>query len=84
MTESDSTNTEYPPLNDVVVAHVKECPICQINLTKSPIANVNPGRVVCSDLLQIFQIYADYEGRVNNVVDHDENGTQASGDFKWV
>lgn len=66
------------PQSDVVTEHLTGCARCQELQTKPPVANLNPlGMGVCSDLLAIFQWYADYEGEVNNVVNHDEYGNYA-------
>lgn len=83
MSESDSTNTEYPPLSDVVNAHLTGCLVCQDNMKKKPVPNVLPpvaqDKITCSSLLAIYKRYADYEGRVNNIVAHDEYGNEANG-----
>lgn len=68
---------EYPPLNDAVKTHLDGCLICQVNLRRKPVPNVGGNKNVCSDLLAIYQAYADYEGEVNNIVAHDEYGNHA-------
>lgn len=66
------------PQSDVVADHLAGCLLCQVIQEKGPVPNLNPhGTNVCSDLQAIFQWYADYEGEVNNIVNHDEYGNYA-------
>lgn len=81
MSESNGEITEPLPLSDVVTKHVAQCETCQTNMQKKPVPNILPpvaqDKITCSELLWIFQWYADYEGRVNNIVNHDEYGNYA-------
>lgn len=77
MSESDGTTTEYPPLSDVVTAHQNGCETCQQNRERKPIPNLGGSPTLCSELIGIFQQYAQREGEVNNIVAHDEYGNAA-------
>lgn len=70
-------STEFPPLNDVVQAHLKGCAMCERNSKAKPIPNLGGSKLLCSELLNIYQEYAEYEGKVNNVVARDEFGNEA-------
>lgn len=79
--DTDFTSSEYPPLSDVLHDHLTGCEQCQNSLKGKPVPNLNPtGSVtVCSEWFQILRDYAEREGRVNNIVRHDEYGNYAHG-----
>lgn len=64
-------------LNDVVREHQNGCKQCRENLKRRPIPNLGGNSNICSDLTEIFQSWADYEGGKNNVVACDEYGNEA-------
>lgn len=71
--------TELPPLSVAVQTHLQNCETCERNMDKKPVPNLNPkgSNKLCSDLLEIYRRYSEYEGRVNNVVAKDEFGNEA-------
>lgn len=76
MSDSDTSSSEYPPLNDVVQEHLNGCPICQRAVKERPNGLGQENRY-CSDYWQIFADYGNREGEVNNIVGHDEYGNYA-------
>lgn len=76
MSDSPSMNSEWPPLNDAVRAHLEECSKCQEALQTKPVG-LGQQTMFCSDYWRIFALYAEREGQINNIVGHDEFGNQA-------
>lgn len=78
MSQFYSGSGELRPQSDVVSEHTMKCSKCLDAMGKPPVPNLNPlGMGVCSELLGIFQWYANYEGEINNIVNHDEYGNFA-------
>lgn len=79
MRESDGTNTERLPLSDVLASHLTGCEQCQGTLKRKPVANLAGAGVDqhCEVYWTLILEHAEWEGRVNNVVAHDEYGNEA-------
>ena len=75
MSDSSTTNSEWPPLNDVIQAHLEGCSECQKAAAQPN--GLGQKTTYCSNYWRIFQLYAEREGELNNVVAHDEYGNQA-------
>jgi hypothetical protein len=79
MNDSDSTSTENLPLHEQVQNHLQTCSKCQSVLeARKRVQGLGQRIRLCSEYIAILQNYANNEGRVNNIVDHDEYGNQAS------
>jgi hypothetical protein len=78
MTDIASTFSEDQPLHERLARHLENCSKCQASLIKRPMGF---GTVtdLCSDYQAIIAEWANREGEVNNIVDHDEFGNKASG-----
>jgi hypothetical protein len=72
----DFTGTEYPPLFDVQQEHLKNCAQCQESLKGNPVS-IGEKPKLCSEWFHIIYTYSEFEGKVNNVVAHDEHGNVA-------
>lgn len=81
MKSYDFTGKEYPPLSDVLEAHLRKCERCQASLTAKPVPNVLQPHMtrtrLCGEWFAIIQNYAQYEGEINNVVARTETGAEA-------
>lgn len=76
--DSDSTSTEKPSLHVRLSKHLETCSQCQsVIQSKSPTGFGMTGQL-CSEYQDIIQEWANEEGAINNIVDHDEYGNQAS------
>jgi hypothetical protein len=73
----DGTTPEYPPLNDVLQAHLKQCARCSESLKRKPVG-LGSKPALCSEWFRIIDEWADQEGKANNIVAHDEYGNEAS------
>jgi hypothetical protein len=82
MTDTDSTSSENPPLHELLKKHLENCSKCQHSLLsrKTPIGFGSMSQL-CSDYQSILSDWADTEGSVNNIVDHDEFGNTASHNY---
>lgn len=77
---TDSTNSEYPLLNDALQNHLTGCAQCQMGTEMgTPVPNLNKsGKVpLCQEWFRIISDYAQHEGQVNNIVARDEYGNEA-------
>lgn len=79
MSNTDSTNSESLPLNDVLQNHLTGCEQCQSSVREGerPVANVNGTPKLCAEWFRIIREWSAYEGKVNNIVAHDEFGNEA-------
>lgn len=81
MNAFDFTAKEYPPLSDVLEAHLRECERCQASLTANPVPNVVQPHMtrtrLCGKWFDLIQNYAIREGEVNNIVAETETGALA-------
>lgn len=77
MNSSNGETPERPPLNVAITAHLNGCGVCQANLKRKPVPNLGGSPTLCSELLDIHRIYAEWEGEVNNIVARDEYGNSA-------
>lgn len=76
MSQSNFTSEEFPPLSDVLTAHLNGCETCQASLKQKPIGNLQGNSPLCSKWFGIISDYAQFEGKVNNVVARDEFGNE--------
>lgn len=76
MSISSFSSPESPSLHDVLSAHIKTCSACQDAMQTRP-RGIGMRSNLCSDYQALIQAWADTEGRVNNVVAHDEFGNEA-------
>lgn len=85
MSESGSSSTEYPPLNDVLASHLTGCAQCQESLKRKPVGNLEGHNDThCAEWWQVIEEWSRREGYVNNVVAHDEHGNQARTSPLWA
>jgi hypothetical protein len=77
MTSTDSTSSEEMPLHEKLAKHLETCSECQTTLAKRP-TGFGSTSELCSDYQSILLDWANREGWVNNIVDHDEFGNKAS------
>jgi hypothetical protein len=69
--------TDERSLHVQLKEHLESCSQCQSNLTSKPIG-MGSVTQLCSNYQDIIAVWAEKEGRVNNIVAHDEYGNQAS------
>jgi hypothetical protein len=72
----------YPPLGDVLADHLTGCEKCQVLMEGPPFPNLMTKTStiiydVCSERMRLIREWAVNEGRVNNIVAHDEYGNKA-------
>jgi hypothetical protein len=69
--------TDERPLHEQLASHLETCSECQQTLIQRP-AGMGTVTQLCSSYQDIITVWAEKEGRVNNIVAHDEYGNQAS------
>lgn len=76
MSDTNSTSDDSRSLHEMLSEHLAACEKCQ-SVPKTPLALGQRDRH-CFNYLAIIRQWADREGRVNNIVSHDEYGNEAS------
>jgi len=78
--DTTSTSMENQPLHERLTAHLQDCLECQTIVQQNKTQPIGLGMTskLCSAYQDIILKWAENEGKVNNIVDHDEYGNQAS------
>lgn len=77
VTDSFSMFSKGKSLHELLSEHLGNCSQCQVEIQKGPNGMGMHSRL-CSDYQFIISMWADSEGKVNNIVAHDEYGNEAS------
>lgn len=70
-------SSENASLHDVLTAHVKLCSQCKEVARRDRPRGLGMVSNFCSDYQELIKAWAMTEGKVNNIVAHDEFGNQA-------
>ena len=81
MSNSDSISSDdTPSLHERVSKHLQTCSVCQANLQSKP-KGLGQTSQLCSDYLAILAEWSDNEGKINNIVNHDEYGNEGDPEY---
>lgn len=76
---SDSMFSDTRPLGDQLNEHLENCSECAKRTEgKTRPAGFGMTSPFCSTYQDIIAVWAEKEGQINNIVDHDEFGNRAS------
>ena len=79
MNDTNSTSGDSRSLHEMLSEHLAACGKCQ-SVTTEPLGLGQRDRH-CFKYLAIIHQWADNEGRVNNIVSHDEFGNEADSEY---
>lgn len=77
MSDSNSSSQDSPSLHEMLSEHLATCKNCQDAVGQKPMGLGQPSKF-CFKYLAIIHEWADNEGRVNNIVNHDEYGNEGT------
>lgn len=79
MSETPGIWSDERPLHEQLADHLENCSECQASLqARTKPMGFGMKTTLCSRYQDIVAVWAEMEGRKNNIVAHDEYGNQAS------